>query len=116
MVGRLQSSDFMPPIRHIFLFGDLTYDFRKDLLQLLHVKDCPSLADFFARLQPAIRNEIASIPRREQEWFPQSTDLVELVDNMDTTKGTPVMCFTLLCVYQLGRFLKYVYYLLFEWH
>jgi naphtho-gamma-pyrone polyketide synthase len=102
-----------PCTSYLFL-GDLTYDFRKDLLQLLHVKGCPSLADFFAQLQPAIQNEIASIPRREREWFPQSTDPVELVDNMDTTKGTPVMRFTLPCVYQLGRFLKYVYYLLFE--
>lgn len=104
----------MPSIRTILLFGDLTHDFRKDLLQLLHVKDCPSLADFFARLAPAIQNEIVLVPEREKGWLPQSTNLVELVDNMDTTNEAPVINFTLLCVYQLGRFLKYVRYLLLE--
>lgn len=108
MVDHPQSPPLMPPIRSILIFGDLTYDFRKDLLQLLHVKDCASLIDFFARLHSAIQNEIVSLPQREQRWFPRSSNLVELLDKIDTTQGTPVVSFTLLCIYQLGRFLKYV--------
>lgn len=98
----------MPPIHNILLFGDLTYDYRKELLQLLHVKNCASLLDFFARLPSALQDELALVSEREQQWLPKSTNLVEMVENMDTLTGSPVVKFTLLCVYQLGRFLKYV--------
>ena len=106
MADQPQSSPLMHPIRNIILFGDLTYDFRKELLQLLHMKDCASLVDFFERIPSALQAEIALAPQAEQRWLPKSTNLVEMVDNMDTIHGSPVINFALLCVYQLGRFLR----------
>ncbi|KAL9094495.1 MAG: hypothetical protein Q9165_003345 [Trypethelium subeluteriae] len=88
----IQSTPFMPPSRKIIIvFGDLTYSFQQDLQQLLHIKDNAHLADFFSRVSFAFRREFALLSRPEQEWLPNFTNLVDLLENVDGTKGAPVL-------------------------
>ena len=101
----IQAAPFMPPIRTIIVFGDLTYNFQRDLQQLLH-KGNTNLADFFARVSFAFRQEFALLPQLEQKWLPRFTELTDLLENVDRTEGAPVVWFALLCVYQIGRFIR----------
>ncbi|KAL9079181.1 MAG: hypothetical protein Q9157_001932 [Trypethelium eluteriae] len=101
----IQSTPFMPPNREIIVFGDLTYSFQRDLQQLLHIKDNAHLADFFSRASFALRREFALLSQQEQEWLPRFTNLVDLLENVDGTKGAPALRFSLLCLYQIGRFI-----------
>ena len=107
----VQSQPFMPPtsestVRHLFVFGDLTIAFEKDLRQLLHTRQNPTLQSFFDHVSFAIREEVCLLSVQEQDWFPSFTDLIDLVANLDGTEGVPAMRFALLCVYQLGRFIQ----------
>lgn len=96
----------MPPIRTIIVFGDLTHSFQRDLQQLIHVRGNANLADFFTRVSFAFRHEFASLPQLEQEWLPRFTELADLLDNVNQTEGAPAVRFALLCVYQIGRFIR----------
>lgn len=96
----------MPPIRTIIVFGDLAYNFQRDLQELIHVKGNASLADFFTRVAFALRHEFASLPQAEQEWLPRFTELADLLDNVNQTAGAAAVRFALLCVYQIGRFIR----------
>jgi naphtho-gamma-pyrone polyketide synthase len=101
----------MPPINgiercSIFLFGDLTAPFEDDLRQLLHCKSNALLQSFFDQVNLAYRHEFAALPIEQQEWLPRFTDIVDLVSNLDGTTGARALRFSLLCVYQLGRFIE----------
>lgn len=106
MDNLIQSAPFMPPIRTIVVFGDLTCNFQRDLQQLLHIKDNHNLVAFFTRVSRAFRNECASLSQQEQEWIPRFTDLVDLLDNIERSKGASAVRFALLSVYQIGRFIR----------
>ena len=106
MGNLIQSPPFMPPIKTIIVFGDLTYSFQRDLQQLLHIKGNASLADFFARVSFAFRQEFALLTQLEQKWLPRFTGLTDLLESIDKTEGAPVIRFALLCVYQIGRFIR----------
>lgn len=102
----VQSAPFMPPIRTIIVFGDLTCSFQRDLQQLIHVRGNANLADFFTRVSFAFRHEFASLPQLEQEWLPRFTELADLLENVNQAGGAPAVRFALLCVYQIGRFIR----------
>ena len=106
MENLIQSAPFMPPIRTIIVFGDLTHSFQQDLQQLVHVKGNANLAEFFIRISFAFRHEFASLPHLEQEWLPRFTELVDLLENVNQAEGAPALRFALLCVYQIGRFIR----------
>ncbi|TVY19769.1 Conidial pigment polyketide synthase alb1 [Lachnellula arida] len=95
------------PVRTIILFGDLTYGFQQDLKCLLHIKDNANLLDFFNRVSLELRRECTLLTQREQDWLPRFTNLIDLVHNMDTAEGVPVIRFAMLCVYQIGRFIRH---------
>lgn len=95
----------MPAIRTIIVFGDLTYNFQKDLQQLVHIRCNANLVDFFARVAFVFRHEFASLPKLEQEWLPRFTEIADLLENVDHAEGAPAVRFALLCVYQIGRFI-----------
>ncbi|KAL8727579.1 MAG: hypothetical protein Q9181_005663 [Wetmoreana brouardii] len=114
MEPRVSSTLFVPPLGsaqecHVLLFGDLTIAFEDSLCQLLHCKNNTSLQSFFGQVNLAFRHEFALLPSEEQEWFPRFTDLVDIIANFDGTVGAQALRFSLLCVYQLGRFIKYSY-------
>lgn len=107
----MSSAPFMPPIEngqqcHVYLFGDLTVAFEDDLRQLLHCKDDAPLQSFFDQVSLAFRHEFALLAAKEREWLPLFTDLIDLMANMDGTTGSSALKFSLLCVYQLGRFIQ----------
>jgi naphtho-gamma-pyrone polyketide synthase len=109
----IQSTPFMPPIKdtmqsccQVFVFGDLTVAFAEDLRQLLHVKDNPILRSFFEQVSAAFRTEFGKLPARQQAWFPRFTTIVDLLSKLGETEGTPVLHFTLLCLTELGQFIR----------
>lgn len=91
---------------HVLLFGDLTTDFEDDLFQLLHRKSNATLESFFDQVNMAFRQEFSLLSTEEQGWLPQFTDLVDLAANMDDAVSAQALRSSLLCVYQLGRFIK----------
>lgn len=101
----------MPPIEdtrqaNVFLFGDLTTPFENDLRQLLHCKSNALLQSFFERVNLAYRREFALLSTEQQEWLPRFTDLVDLMANFEGLIGASAMRCSLLCVYQIGRYLQ----------
>ena len=93
----------------IFIFGDQTNASDADLRQLLHVNDNSVLKSFFERVTYAVRVEIAHLPTLQQEWFPRFTTLLELLTARRRGTGdNPALGLALLCINQLGRFVKYV--------
>ena len=107
MINVVQQTTSMPsPTRTILVFGDLTCNFQRDLQQLIHIKDNASLADFLNRVSFAFRYEFASLPQLEQEWLPRFTNLADLLENVNQTEGVLALRFALLCVYQIGRFIR----------
>lgn len=90
----------------VFLFGDITVSFEQDLRQLLHSKDDPLLPAFLERVAFGLREEIARLPAHQQAWFPAFTTLIDLQSSLRGKKGTPALKFALLCVTEIGLFIR----------
>lgn len=90
---------------HVFIFGDQTLPFELDLHRLLHVKGNETLQSFFDRVGFALRNELASLPANQQDWFPRFTTVIDLVSKIEETTGSPVLKFALLCLCEIGQFI-----------
>lgn len=110
----VQSTPFMPPILwatqsscQLFLFGDLTISFEQELRRLLHVKDNATLHSFFEQVSAAFRTEIGKLPARQQALFPRFTTIVDLLAKLGETEGTPALSFALLCLCEIGQFIRY---------
>lgn len=93
---------------NLFLLGDQTITFEKSLRQLLHVKGNGHLNVFFEKVAFTLREAIARLPAHQQDLFPRFTTIVDLVHDVGSTRGTPALKFPLLCVYEIGQFIKYV--------
>ncbi|KAL6716883.1 hypothetical protein ACLMJK_004795 [Lecanora helva] len=91
----------------VFLFGDLTKPFEEDLRQLLHVRGNGALSSFLDQVGFALREEIGKLSSRQQELFPRFTTLVDLLSSLKTLKGIPALRFSLVCLYQIGQFIRY---------
>ena len=102
----LRSASFVPPIRTIIVFGDLTYNYQRDFQQLIHLKGNANLTEFWTRVSLAFRHEFASLPQLEQKWLPRFTVLADLLENVNMTEGAPAVRFALFCSYQIGRFIR----------
>ncbi|RMZ77064.1 hypothetical protein DV738_g4567, partial [Chaetothyriales sp. CBS 135597] len=97
----------MPNTTQIYLFGDLTVPFESDLCLLLHIKDNPLLKSFFEKVAFALREEIANLSAEQQAWLPRFTTLVDILPNLEGKIGSPVLRFALLCIHEIGLFIKY---------
>ena len=91
----------------VFLFGDLTVPFEEDLRQLLHIKDNGSLSSFFDQVGFAFREEFGKLASRQQYLLPHFTTLVDLLFRLKESEGAPALKFALLCLYQIGQFIRY---------
>lgn len=99
----------MEPPSQVFIFGDQTNASDADLRQLLHVNENSVLRSFFERVNYALRVEIARLPAIQQDWFPRYTTLLELLTARRRGSGNnPALGLALLCINQLGHFVKYV--------
>ncbi|KAL8714640.1 MAG: hypothetical protein Q9220_001589 [cf. Caloplaca sp. 1 TL-2023] len=98
----------MGPPKQIFVFGDQTNASDANLRQLLHVKDNSQLCSFFDRVNYALKREISRLPVVQQAWFPRYTSLLELLTARRDESGTnPALGLALLCINQLGHFIRY---------
>ena len=108
----VQPSTSVPPIPNtmqscrVFLFGDLTISFEEDLRHLLHVKNNDLLRSFFEQVGFAFREEFGKLPASQQDWFPRFTTVIDLVSKLGETDGTPALKFALLCICQIGQFIR----------
>lgn len=91
----------------VFLFGDLTIPFEEDLRQLLHTKGNGSLSSFFDQVGFAFREEIGNLSSRLQDLLPRFTTLIDLLFRLKESEGAPALKFALLCLYQIGQFIRY---------
>ena len=91
----------------IFLFGDLTIPFEEDLRQLLHTKGNGSLSFFLDQIGFAFREEFGKLASRQQCLLPRFTTLIDLLFKLEESEGAPALKFALLCVYQIGQFIRY---------
>lgn len=91
----------------VFLFGDLTIPFEEDLRQLLHTKGNGSLSSFFDQVGFAFREEFGKLASRQQYLLPSFTTLIDLLFKLEESKGAPALKFALLCLYQIGQFIRY---------
>lgn len=96
----------MASTRHILIFGDLTVAFEEDLKAILQQKHDATLRDFFGRVTFAFRHEFTSLSQARQEWFPRFTTLQDLLENNRGLLGAPALRFALLCVYEIGKFIR----------
>ena len=91
----------------VFLFGDLTVPFEDDLRQLLHTKGNGSLSSFLDQAGFALREEFGQLASRQQELLPRFTTLIDLLFKINESGGAPALRFALLCLYQIGQFIRY---------
>ena len=91
----------------VFLFGDLTLPFEEDLRQLLHTKGNGSLSSFLDQVGFALRQEFGKLASRHQNLLPSFTTLVDLLFKLKDYAGAPALKFALLCLYQIGQFIRY---------
>lgn len=89
-----------------YVFGDQTNPFEDDLNRLLHVRDCEVLSAFFEQVNYALRLEISRLPTSQQEWFPRFTSIIDILARYTESKYNPALELALLCLNQLGRFIK----------
>jgi naphtho-gamma-pyrone polyketide synthase len=92
---------------HVFLFGDLaSAAYEQELRTLIHDKGNETLRAFFDQVGFSLREEIGKLSTHVQGLFPRFTTLVDLVAKLGETSGTPVLRFTLLCVCEIGQFIR----------
>ena len=91
----------------VFVFGDLTLPFEEDLRQLLHTKGNGTLSSFFDQVGFAFREEFGKLASRQQYLLPSFTTLVDLLFKLKKSEGAPALKFALLCLYQVGQFIRY---------
>ena len=103
-LARSKSSS-MESSSQIFIFGDQTTAFDKELRQLLHVKDNVVLRSFFERTTYALRVEIAQLPAPKREKFPRFTNLLDLLARRRELENNPALELALLCISQLACFI-----------
>lgn len=102
----MDPSNIMEPCQ-VFLFGDLTVPFEEDLRQLLHIKSNGSLSSFFDQVGFAFREELGKLASVQQQLLPRFTTLVDLLFRLKDSEGAPALKFALLCLYQIGQFIRY---------
>ena len=91
----------------LFIFGDLTIPFEEDFRQLLHEKKCQTLSSFFDQVCFRLRESVAELPSRQQKLLPRFTTLVDLLSSWKDCEGAPALKFALVCIYQVGQFVRY---------
>jgi naphtho-gamma-pyrone polyketide synthase len=101
--GGVSSSPFS-----VYIFGDQTNPFESDLSQLLHVKSCEVLNSFIEQIHYALRLEISRLPASQQACFPRFSTISDLLARKSDSGNNPALELALLCLTQLGRFIKYV--------
>jgi len=93
---------------HIFLFGDQTADQSSFLPKVFACKDHVLLASFLDRVNVALREEVAQLPRITRQRIPDFSTVQELsLRYHERAEASPAVESTILCVAQLAHFIGY---------
>ena len=93
--------------RHIYIFGDQTFDYGPKLRDLVRSKD-HYLISFFEQVYSALRQEINDLPTRTQQDLGRFSNFAELVANSLNGPIHPSLEQTLTCTFQLASFIRWV--------
>lgn len=99
----------MREIAHVYVFGDETFDYSKDLHSLVHQNDDPLVISFFEKTYHALRAEIGSLPQHRQHDFERFSSFAELSAQKMEGLLHPSLDLALSCAHQLARFIRHVY-------
>ncbi|KIW01754.1 uncharacterized protein PV09_06930 [Verruconis gallopava] len=97
----------MTKAMRVFLFGDLNVSFEESLRELLYTKDMPVLKSFLEKVAFALREEISRMSSSWQALMPRFTTLIDLLPQINGKIGSPALRFALLCVAELGLFIRF---------
>lgn len=90
----------------VFLFGDQTYEFVKDLTELIRTQDNPLLTAFLDQSHYVIRAEMSqALPPKERKAS-RTSNLAHLLHKYKEGSLSPAFQTALSCVCQLGTFIK----------
>ncbi|KAL4758755.1 ketoacyl-synt-domain-containing protein [Aspergillus foveolatus] len=92
----------------LYLFGDQTFRPRTHFRALLANRDNAVLDDFLTKAYSRIRSELFRLPKQDRDHFPRFTCLEDLVfwqPGEDERRCVPLEM-ALLCLYQLGEFIR----------
>ena len=98
----------MGDLAHVYVFGDETFDYSKDLHCLVHQNNDPLIISFFERTFYALRAEIGSLPQHRQRDFERFSSFVELSAQKSEGLLHPSLDQALSCAYQLAHFIRHV--------
>jgi noranthrone synthase len=94
--------------KNIFVFGDQATHFVPDLELLLNTKGNVVLSSFLERVTYALRTEIGRVPGPQLEILPRFDTLLDLLAEAKTSELNPALELALLCITQLGCFIRYL--------
>ena len=92
--------------RHIYLFGDQTFDYRKELRDLVHLSSDPLVISFFEKTYHALRAEIGTLTKHQRQDFQPFSNFSELVAHTLSGSLHPSLDQALSCAYQLASFIR----------
>lgn len=91
---------------HIYIFGDETFDYSKDLHYLVHQHVDPLVGSFFDKTYYALRAEIGTLTQLQQKEFRRFANFSELSAQKLDGSIHPSLDQALSCAYQLARFIR----------
>ena len=96
----------MAEIRHIYVFGDETFEYSKDLNQLVHEHNDPLVVAFFERAYFALRAEIGRLPQHQQKPLSRFSSFSELSAQKLDSCLHPALDQALSCAHQIAHFIR----------
>ena len=91
---------------HIYLFGDQTFDYSKELGDLVHLNSDPLVISFFEKTYYALRAEIGNLPQHQRQEFERYSSFPKLVALNLAGPLHPSLEQALSCAYQLASFIR----------
>jgi Starter unit:ACP transacylase in aflatoxin biosynthesis len=91
---------------HIYLFGDQTFDYSKELRGLVHLNSDPLVISFFEKTYCALRTEIGNLPQHQRQEFERFSNFSELAALNLAGPLHPSLDQALSCAFQLASFIK----------
>ena len=96
----------MAEVCHIYLFGDQTFDYSKELRDLVHLNNDPLVVSFFEKTYYALRVEIGNLPQHQRQEFDRFSNFSELAAQNLSGSLHPSLDQALCCAYQLASFIR----------
>lgn len=96
----------MDGLTHVYIFGDETFDYRRNLSNLVHQESNPLVTRLFEKIHQALRAEIGRLPTLRQREFLKFSNFAELAAQAVAGALHPSIDLALACTYQLAQFIR----------